>query len=196
MTYSMKVTEAGLAKLALVNTGGPTVSIIHGAIGDGGGTPVNPPTGAENTLVGELARYALNRLAPHPSDPALVVAEFIVPANSGGWHIREVGLFTDDGELFAYGNFPETYKPTAAEGSTRDMLITAYVRVSNAANMTLILDPNLVVATREWVAANVTVGYLLPGGKQHQLLSKASDADGDTRWINQISTRIYFMGQN
>ncbi|SIQ10931.1 phage tail protein [Marinobacterium stanieri] len=196
MNYYMKVTQSGLAKLAAVTAGGPAVEITQGAIGDGNGAPVPVPDGSETTLINELERYSLNSLFAHPTDPTLVTAEFLVPADIGGWHIREVGLFTSDGELFAYGNFPETYKPTSAEGSTRDMLISAALRVGNSALMTLILDANVTVATRKWVNNTITLAYLLPGGRHHQVLAKASDNDGDTQWVNQISPRTYFMGQN
>jgi phage-related tail fiber protein len=198
MSYYTKVTASGMSKLAAAGSGGAAVNIVEGAIGDGAGAAVPAPDGTETTLVNELQRYTLNSLYTHPTDPALVIAEIIVPATDGGWSIRELGLFTADGELFAYGNFPETYKPTAAEGSTRDMLISVAVRVGNSANVTLLMDVNVVVATRAWVTETVTAAYLLPGGTEGQVLTKASDQDGDVVWATPADwrPRIFFMGQN
>ncbi|MEX1197807.1 MAG: phage tail protein [Pseudohongiellaceae bacterium] len=178
----MKLTQAAEAKLANANTGGPAVSLTQMAIGDGNGNPVGIPQGDETDLVREVYRTDINSLGQNASDPTIMQAEAVISAATGGWAVREVGVFDAEGDLFAYGNFPDTYKPTAAEGSTRDMLIAAALKVGNADNVELVIDASIVVATRQWVLNTITAAYLLPGGTTGQVLTKASNEDGDSEW--------------
>lgn len=125
MSFFMKLTAAGAAKVAAAQSGGPAVSLTHIALGDGNGNPVAEPTGSETALVREVYRDQISALYTNPNDNTLFMVEGLVPSNVGGFSVREVGIFDAENQLFAYGNFPETYKPVAAEGSTRDMVIVA-----------------------------------------------------------------------
>ena len=107
-----------------------------------------------------------------------------MPADEGGWTIREVGLFDDDGDLIAVAAFPAVYKPTAAEGATLDLIIRLILDVSNTSAITLQVDTNIIVASRSWVEANFSLTALLPGGTTGQILAKASNTDGDTEWVD------------
>jgi phage-related tail fiber protein len=107
-----------------------------------------------------------------------------VPGATGGWVVREIGIKDVDGELIAYGNFPATYKPIASEGSTREMVIRASVRVASASVVNLVVDTSVVLASRAWVENTITAAALIPGGLTGQLLAKASNADGDFEWID------------
>jgi phage-related tail fiber protein len=170
--YFMKLTNAGAAAIAAEQAGGAAVSLTEMAVGDGGGAVVGQPTGAETVLIGEQYRDGLASLAVNATDPTIVEARFIVPATTGGFSVREVGVFIGDGTLFAYGNFPETYKPTVAEGSTRQMIVVAAMKVGTADSVVLTIDANVVVATQKFVV-------------QSQALQDAA-----------LVNYIYFMGQN
>lgn len=186
MTFLVKLTAVGLAKLTAANLpGGAAVSLTHIAVGDGNGNPVDMTNAeAKTALVHEVYRHQLNALFINPSDNTILVAEMVIPSDIGGWGIREIGVFDASGALFAYGNFPDTYKPIAAEGSTRDMVIYAAIKVSNAANVELVIDTSIVLATRQWALATFNGGFILPGGLTDQVLAKASNAAGDFKWIN------------
>lgn len=183
-TYLMKLTAKGAAKMAAATTGGPAVILTHMAVGDGNGNPVAPPTGNELALVHEVFRDQLTSLAVNVNDAALMLAEMLIPSATGGFAIYEVGVFDADGDMFAYGNFPATWKPVAAEGSTRDMSIQAAMRVGNSSVVNLVIDASIVAATRQWVQATITRAYVLPGGTTGQVLSKKSNLDGDTQWVD------------
>jgi phage-related tail fiber protein len=47
------------------------------------------------------------------------VAELLIPPETGGFWMREMGLYDDTGTLIAVGNMAESYKPALAEGSGR-----------------------------------------------------------------------------
>lgn len=184
MNFFMKLTAVGAAKVAAAQAGGANVSLTHIAVGDGNGNPVPAPTGSETTLVREVYRDQISALYTNANDPTIMMAEMTIPSDEGGWAMREIGIFDTDGQLFAYGNFPETYKPIADEGSTREMVVVSAIKVANAAVVDLVIDANIVLASRQWVNSVVTGAYLLPGGLTNQFLAKNSNTDGDFKWVD------------
>ncbi len=75
----------------------------------------------------------------------------MIPETEGGWWIREVGLFDETGALIAVGNCPESYKPQLAEGSGRTQTVRMVLITSSTDNITLKIDPSVVLATRKYV---------------------------------------------
>lgn len=165
---------------AAVASGVP-VQLTAMAVGDGNGNPTTP-VATQTALVREVFRNNLSSLAVDSVDPTLMFAEFYIPPTTGGWAIREVGLYTASGVLFAVANFPDTYKPLTIDGSSRDLVIKFGLKLSNTAAVTLVVDASIVGATRAWVLATITSAYLIPGGTTGQVLKKRSNADGDTLW--------------
>lgn len=182
--FVMKLTPVGSAKIAAAMAGGPAVVLTAMAVGDGNGNPVAPPTGAETALVREVYRHQLNALAVNANDATMMLAELLIPSSVGNFAIHEVGVFDAAGALFAYGNFPATWKPIAVNGSTRDMTVQAAMKVGNSSVVNLVVDTSIVAATKQWVQATITRAYLIPGGTVGQVLAKNSNADGDTKWID------------
>ena len=181
MSFLTLVTSVGLAKLANAIALGNAVELTEMAVGDGNGNPTTPAIG-DTELVREVYRATINSLSVDPDNDNYLIAELVIPTTTGGWTVREVGVFDSDGDLFAIANFPETYKPELEEGSGRDLIIRIIIQVSNASAVTLVVDPAVVLASREWVADNFSIAALLPGGTTGQVLKKASNADGDTEW--------------
>lgn len=148
MSFYTLLTTLGAAALTNAYAANTTVNLTHIAVGDGNGAAIVPAEGM-TTLVREMHRVPLSSLAVDPDNPNWLVAEAVIPAAVGGWTVREVGIFTAGGILLAVGNFPETYKPALAEGSARDLLIRMIFETSNAAQVTLQIDPAVVMATRK-----------------------------------------------
>lgn len=182
--FLMKLTQIGAAKIAAATAGGPPVILTEMAVGDGNGNPVPQPTGTETGMVRVVHRTTLNSLAVNRNDATLMLAEMLIPSAIGNFAIHEVGVFDDDGDLFAYANFPATWKPVAAQGSSRDMIVQAAMKVANSAVVNLVVDGNLMLATRQWVLATITRAYILPGGTTGQIPRKLSNADGDIGWFD------------
>ncbi|AHF89521.1 tail protein [Opitutaceae bacterium TAV5] len=187
MVLETIVTNIGLAKIASAIANGVTVNLAAIALGDGGGNPVTPSQTATE-LVREVWRGGLTNLTNDPNNPdRYVVAETIVPTDVGGWAVREVGVFDDSGALIAVGNFPDTYKPLPTEGAARDLVVRIYLAVSSTSAVELRIDPAIVLASRQWVTDNFTVGAQIPGGNTGYVLRKKSNADGDFEWVDIAS---------
>lgn len=144
------LTDIGAAKLASAAALGVPLKITHMAVGDGGGT-LPTPDAKQSALVNEKRRAALNMLYIDPQNSSQIIAEQVIPENEGGWWIREVGLFDESGALIAVGNCPESYKPQLAEGSGRTQTVRMVLITSSTDNITLKIDPAVVLATRKYV---------------------------------------------
>ncbi|EFH9589511.1 phage tail protein, partial [Escherichia coli] len=144
------LTDIGAAKLASAAALGVPLKITHMAVGDGGGV-LPPPDAKQTALVNEKRRAALNMLYIDPQNSSQIIAEQVIPENEGGWWIREVGLFDESGALIAVGNCPESYKPQLAEGSGRTQTVRMVLITSSTDNITLKIDPAVVLATRKYV---------------------------------------------
>lgn len=143
------LTQTGQAKMANAIALGTTIEITHLAVGDGGGVMPVPDSDRE-TLVNERRRAQINRVEVDSENPNWLIVEQVLPPDIGGWTIREVGIFDSVGDLIGYGNYPETYKPTLDEGSGRTLTIRMVLEVSHTSNITLRVDPSVVLATREY----------------------------------------------
>ncbi|WP_223551016.1 phage tail protein, partial [Salmonella enterica] len=144
------LTDIGAAKLASAAALGVPLKITHMAVGDGGGV-LPTPDAKQTALVNEKRRAALNMLYIDPQNSSQIIAEQVIHENEGGWWIREVGLFDESGALIAVGNCPESYKPQLAEGSGRTQTVRMVLITSSTDNITLKIDPAVVLATRKYV---------------------------------------------
>ncbi|MBV6290419.1 phage tail protein, partial [Pseudomonas aegrilactucae] len=150
------LTKVGAAKQANADALGIPWKITHMAVGDAspGGQdnpPLPMPDASWTSLLNEWRRAPLNQLKVDEKDPAIIVAEQVIPADIGGRWIREVGLYDADGDLVAVANCAPTYKPLLNQGSGRTQVVRMNLVVSSASNVQLKIDPSVVLATREFV---------------------------------------------
>lgn len=143
-----------IGKAALVNAAalGQTVTLTEMSVGDGNGAAVNP-TEDMTELTNEVYRAQVN--AMDVKDSTTMRAELVIPADQGGFYVREVGLFDDEGQLFAVANLPDTYKPALAEGAGRELTVVLLMEISDSEAVTLKIDPTVVLASHSYVAAEI-----------------------------------------
>lgn len=183
MAYRTIHTRHGLERLAAAEATNAPIVLTHMAVGDGNGNATNPAE-AQTQLVRELFRATVNRVTQSPTNSLEFTCELLIPAAVGGFVVRECGIFDADGSLFAVANIPDTYKPVAGEGAFADMAVRMQFQVANASIVALQIDPNVAIASHTWIINTITPAYLLPGGNTHQVLTKRSNADGDTEWTD------------
>jgi len=119
-----------------------------------------------------------------PVNQNYIIAELLIPPDIGGWTVREFGVFDNAGSMIAVGQYPDSYKPLPTQGAARDMIIRAILQITSDAVVTLLIDGNLVVASRQWVTDNFGAAALFPGGTTGEVLAKKSNTDGDVNWVN------------
>lgn len=167
------VTRIGHGLITAALASGTTVHLTHVALGDGGGAPV-APTEDMLALVNEVHRAPINTLAQDAQNPALMWAEVVLPSNVGGWYVREAGILDDAGNLVAVAATPESYKPELAEGSGSEFVLKLPLVLTNTDAVTLKIDPTVVLASREHVAAMVAAHD--EDGTAHAALRAAIEA--------------------
>lgn len=172
--YFAILTNYGAAQLANAVALGTQMNITAMAVGDGGGTlPVPDP--AQTTLIRENRRAAVNQVSVDEKNPNIIIAEQVIPENEGGWWIREIGLYDDNGGLIAIGNVPETYKPNLQEGSGRTQVLQMALIVSSTQAVTLKVDPSVVLATREYVTKSVAAAIQESEAKAAKIYATKSE---------------------
>lgn len=144
------LTATGRNKLAAATATGTALTLTQMAVGDGANGAYYSPTEAQTALKHEVWRGAINHLAVDANNPNWIVAELVIPDNVGGFYIREVGLFDSTGAMIAVGKFPESYKPTLAAGSNKQLYVRMILEVANTSAVTLLVDPSVVLATRQY----------------------------------------------
>lgn len=144
------LTASGRNKLAAATATATPLALTQMAVGDGDNGAYYSPTEAQTVLKHEVWRGAINHLAVDANNPNWIVAELVIPDDVGGFYIREVGLFDSAGTMIAVGKFPESYKPTLAAGSNKQLYVRMILEVSNTTAVTLLVDPSVVLATRQY----------------------------------------------
>jgi phage-related tail fiber protein len=187
MSYLATITTLGLAKIANAIATDTPLNLTTMKIGDGNGNPTTPAE-TDTDLVRSVYSGTTNYINVDPADATRVICELIVPAEEGGFTIREIGVFDDEDDLIAIAQFPAVYKPLPSEGATLDLVARLFLVVSNTDAITLQIDTAVVVATRQWV--NDQLDLLIPGGTTDQILTKVSNADGDYEWRNPEDVNV------
>ncbi|HED5888353.1 TPA: phage tail protein [Salmonella enterica] len=181
------LTDRGMAKIASALADKKQIHLQKMAVGDGGGQYYEP-TASQTKLRHEVWRGEMNTLTTAPNNPNWLIAELVLPEDVGGWYVREVGVFDDEGELIAIGKFPESYKPLLPGGCGKQVCIRLIMEVSNTTAVTLTVDPSIVLATRDYVdtrldehehSTNHPDATLTQKGFTQ--LSNATDSDDETK---------------
>ncbi|WP_406242339.1 phage tail protein [Tissierella carlieri] len=142
------LTQIGKAKIANASTLGNKIKFTYFALGDGNGSYYNPIE-SQQALKNEVWRGQIGNVMIDENNPSWIVLETIIPADQGGFMIREAGVFDDEGNMLAIGKYPETYKPIVSAGSAKDLYVRMILEVSNTSVVNLKLDPSIILATKK-----------------------------------------------
>ncbi|EOB5716450.1 tail fiber protein [Escherichia coli] len=176
--YYAILTNQGAARLANATMLGSKLNLTQMAVGDANGV-LPTPDPAQTKLINQKRIAPLNLLSVDPNNQSQIIAEQIIPENEGGFWIREIGLYDDEGVLIAVANCPETYKPQLQEGSGRTQTIRMILVVSNTEAITLKIDPSVVLATRKYVDDKIS---------EHEHSRRHPDASLTAKGFTQLSS--------
>ncbi|EGM7905843.1 phage tail protein [Escherichia coli] len=177
--FKTVITDTGAKKLAQAAApDGKPVRLTHMAVGDGGGT-LPTPDSKQTRLVHEVWRHTVNRVTQDETHQNRIIAELVIPPETGGFWIREIGVFDEHGDLIAVGNTAESYKPTVAEGSGRAQTFRTILTVSSTATVSLTVDNTMVMATADYVDDKL---------KEHEQSRRHPDASLTAKGFTQLSS--------
>lgn len=137
MAENLILTAKGLAKLASA-TPEDQLKIAYLAVGDGNGgyPPLDPSMTA---LVNEVWRGSASEPIRDPENDTVLIFETVIPAQDGGFFIREVGLFDDVGDMIAIGQTGVVEKPADGSGTPVTMTVRVRLALANASQTDLII---------------------------------------------------------
>ncbi|MFG6205305.1 phage tail-collar fiber domain-containing protein [Pseudomonas retamae] len=165
--YYTLLTNAGIAYETACKAAGTPIKLTQISVGDGGEGGVYNPAATATALKREVWRGPLNALFQDEKNPSWLLAEVTIPPDVGGWYVREAGLWTDTGILYAIIKYPESFKPILANsGSGKEFYIRSIFETSNASLVTLLIDDTVVKATRAWVMSYLAEELGKLDGKQ------------------------------
>ncbi|EGZ1024273.1 phage tail protein [Escherichia coli] len=177
--FKTVITDTGAKKLAQAAApDGKPVRLTHMAVGDGGGT-LPTPDSKQTRLAHEVWRHTVNRVILDATHQNRIIAELVIPPETGGFWIREIGVFDEHGDLIAVGNTAESYKPTVAEGSGRAQTFRTILTVSSTATVALTVDNTMVMATVDYVDDKL---------KEHEQSRRHPDASLTAKGFVQLSS--------
>ncbi|HDJ8693575.1 TPA: phage tail protein [Escherichia coli] len=177
--FKTVITDTGTKKLAQAAApDGKPVRLTHMAVGDGGGT-LPTPDSKQTRLVHEVWRHTVNRVILDATHQNRIIAELVIPPETGGFWIREIGVFDEHGDLIAVGNTAESYKPAVAEGSGRAQTFRTILTVSSTATVALTVDNTMVMATVDYVDDKL---------KEHEQSRRHPDASLTAKGFVQLSS--------
>ncbi|MGL0872064.1 phage tail protein [Klebsiella pneumoniae] len=132
--------------MAAAAVSGEPVNFSVMAVGDGSGERLMSDA-SEPALTNEVYRASLNRVAIADRSASIIRAEMIIPPQVGGFWLREAAVYDDEGVCLAVASLPPSYKPTLAQGSGRLQSVNLWITVSNTADVQLMADPTVIIAS-------------------------------------------------
>ncbi|HDW0506207.1 TPA: phage tail protein, partial [Escherichia coli] len=130
--YYSIITNRGKELEAEALASGRLIVLTHFVVGDSNGKQVKPEP-SQIRLINETYRGDIAELVVSPEQSTQLMAKIVLPTGVGGFTVREVGLMTDAGELYAVANCPSIDKPVGGVSVNMQFRLA----VSDTSNITL-----------------------------------------------------------
>ncbi|EGR6192872.1 phage tail protein, partial [Salmonella enterica] len=145
------ITDYGKQRLiAAMSPGGTKLTLTQMAVGDGGGNPTNPDT-TNTALVNEVWRAAVNSVSVDKKHSNIIIVELLIPAEVGGFWIREAGIYDEFNKLVAICSLPASEKPLLEQGSGRAQTVRMTLVISDLSTINITIDSTTIIATNDYV---------------------------------------------
>ncbi|ECC9413838.1 phage tail protein [Salmonella enterica subsp. enterica serovar 4,5,12:b:-] len=151
LKFKTVITDYGKQRLvAAMSPGGTKLTLTQMAVGDGSGNPTNPDT-TSTALVNEVWRAAVNSVTVDKSHQNTIIVELLIPAEVGGFWVREAGIYDEFNKLVAICSLPASEKPLLEQGSGRAQTVRMTLVISDLSTINITIDSTTIMATNEYV---------------------------------------------
>ncbi|EAA3584870.1 phage tail protein [Salmonella enterica] len=173
------ITDYGKQRLiAAMSPGGTKLTLTQMAVGDGGGNPTNPDT-TNTTLINEVWRAAVNSVSVDKKHSNIIIVELLIPAEVGGFWIREAGIYDEFNKLVAICSLPASEKPLLEQGSGRVQTVRMTLVISDLSTINITIDSTMIIATNDYVDNSL---------KEHEKSRNHPDATLTDKGFVQLSS--------
>ena len=146
--YFALVTDSGTKEMLEAVNEERKVNITHFAVGDGGGQYYMPDvtmTGLKN----EVWRGEVGSCRISEESENVMIVETVIPSDEGGFTIREMAVFDENGTMIAVCNTPDTAKVKITDGVVHELRLQMEILLNNKESAQILVDPNVVTATKK-----------------------------------------------
>jgi phage-related tail fiber protein len=179
MIFQNILTTVGQQKRAIAEAGGASLNITHFKIGDSNGQYYEP---IESQIDLVNVKYTANftgqsQILVNPTSPNEALYKCFVPAEIGGFTIRELGLFDSDNDLILICKLPAQDKFALDSGLYQPLTFTPKIIFTNPQTQAVLTVSSQIIATQNFVNQEITnhTNYL----QAHtELLSEKVNKDG------------------
>lgn len=154
-TYSPIITTQGMDLIIESVVNQTQITLQYFAWGDGNGYPTTPSVN-QTALVHEVYRQQVDSVEIDSTNSTWLDIITTIPGNVGGFTIREVGIFTSTGILFAVASHPDFYKSVLTDGTLTDFRETLILEITNLTSVNIEINPSVLFATTNYVDSAVT----------------------------------------
>lgn len=173
------ITDYGKQRLiAAMSPGGTKLTLTQMAVGDGGGNPTNPDT-TSTALVNEVWRATVNSVTVDKKHPNIIIVELLIPAEVGGFWVREAGIYDEFNKLVAICSLPASEKPLLEQGSGRAQTVRMTLVISDLSTINITIDSTTIIATNDYVDNSL---------KEHEKSRNHPDATLTDKGFVQLSS--------
>lgn len=160
--YSLITDYCAEKQLNCIQNGLP-FEVYQIALGDGNGKYYEPST-TQTALVNEVWRGSVEQCEWLDKRFYCITT---VPAEIGGFIVREAGVFDKEGNLLVISKFPETFKQSPESGTVKQLTIRIELLLSNSELAELIINPNVQTLTKD--EFNEVIGRYQPISEKGQI---------------------------
>lgn len=178
--YYVILTKQGKELLANALANESILDFTQMAVGDGGGSSYEPDEN-QTALRNETYRSAISSMKVNEQDSNVLEFEFVVPASSGGYYIREAGLFAGE-TLVAVAKMGDNYKPEIIEGAGSSMTIRFMLAINNEYNAVINISESIEYATKTYVNEKIEEALNIRGNRSFR--ESYQQVDGRTAILN------------
>lgn len=159
-TFTNKLTIKGQQKKAVAEANNTGLNITTFQVGDGNGAYYEPnenQTTLKNTKhTGTFAAGTQSQIIINPSASNEVLYKCFIPADVGGFTIRELGLFDSDGDLILICKLPAQDKFALSSGLYQPLTFTPKIIYTNPATQAVLTPTSQVIPTTGQVINMIT----------------------------------------
>lgn len=146
--YGTIITNAGAQIIAKCILDGDALHIANAAAGDGNGAYYEPAV-TQVALVNEKWRGGIASAQVNAETPNMLDVKIVIPDDVGGFVVREMGLFDEDGVLIAVCNTPDTEKVAISSGVSGKLTMVMHIVVADASVVEFTITPALDSVSQE-----------------------------------------------
>ncbi len=154
------LTKIGQQKKALAEVSGTALNIITFKVGDGNGAYYEPnenQTALVNTkYTGTFVAGTQSQIVINPAAANEVLYKCFIPADIGGFTIRELGLFDDENDLILICKLPAQDKFALASGLYQPLTFTPKIIYTNPQTQAVLTPTSQTVPTAGEVTNMIT----------------------------------------